>query len=145
MTSEIDYVTISAAYMGNMTLSSASIDIEDIIITIPPPVGEGFPTWLLYTIIGGSIFFIGLISFIIYKLTRPKPFEELMKKITDEDIANNFSIISPGVILSIFDQRKGPIPLVEDSRLLIKLILPWVLKSMMLDEGLVQSYFPVKK
>ncbi|MHA1405881.1 MAG: hypothetical protein ACTSSG_00680, partial [Candidatus Heimdallarchaeaceae archaeon] len=119
MTSEIDYVTISAAYMGNMTLSSASIDIEDIIITIPPPVGEGFPTWLLYTIIGGSIFFIGLISFIIYKLTRPKPFEELMKKITDEDIANNFSIISPGVILSIFDQRKGPIPLVEDHSLSI--------------------------
>jgi len=73
----------------------------------------------MYTIIGGSIALVAIISFIIYKLTRPKPFEALMEKITDEEIATYYSIMSPGVILSIFDQKKGPIPLVEDHSLSI--------------------------
>ncbi len=40
-----------------------------------------------------------------------------MKKITDEEIVLNYSILSPGIMLSIFDQRKGPIPLVTDHSL----------------------------
>ena len=58
-----------------------------------------------------------LIAFIVYKVTRPKEFEELMSKLADEDIALNFSIMSPGVVLTIFDQRKGPTPLLEDHSL----------------------------
>ena len=72
---------------------------------------------MLATIIGGSVLIAAIISFIIYKVTRPKPFEELMKKITDEEVALNYSILSPGVVLSIFDQRKGPIPLVSEHSL----------------------------
>ncbi|MFW9852747.1 MAG: hypothetical protein ACFFDS_07390, partial [Candidatus Thorarchaeota archaeon] len=97
----------------------ASFILEDVIITFPPPEPEVFPKWLMYTIIGGSIALVAIISFIIYKLTRPKPFEALMEKITDEEIATYYSIMSPGVVLTIFDQKKGPIPIIDDHSLSI--------------------------
>jgi hypothetical protein len=119
LTDEMAYIALEASYDGTPTQDSASFILQDVIITFPPPEPEVFPKWLMYTIIGGSIALVAIISFIIYKLTRPKPFEALMEKITDEEIATYYSIMSPGVILSIFDQRKGPIPLVEDHSLSI--------------------------
>ncbi|MHA1201943.1 MAG: hypothetical protein ACTSQ4_05410 [Candidatus Heimdallarchaeaceae archaeon] len=114
MTEDIAFVIIEGVYDGDDYFDITSFILEEIIITIPSP---GLPAWLLYTIIGGSILIAGIISFIIFKATRPKPFEELMKKITDEEIVLNYSILSPGIMLSIFDQRKGPIPLVTDHSL----------------------------
>jgi hypothetical protein len=40
-----------------------------------------------------------------------------MESITEEEINLNLSLLSPGVILSIFDQKKGPIPLIHDHSL----------------------------
>ncbi len=117
--SNVDYVRIMVDYDGSGILDEIQFEYEDIIITIPPPEAAKLPTWILALIIGGSILIAGIISFIIYKATRPKPFEDLMKKVTDEEIALNYSILSPGIMLSIFDQRKGPIPLVTDHSLSI--------------------------
>jgi hypothetical protein len=110
---EMAYIIVEGRYNGTNTQGTASFILEDIIITIPPPEPEVFPRWLLYTIIAGSIFLIAIISFIVYRLTRPKSFEQLMEEVTNEEMALNYSIVSPGVVLSIFDQSKGPIPLVS--------------------------------
>ena len=112
-----EHIRISAGFEGNATIDPIAFAVEDIVITFPPPEAGKFPQWLLYLIIGGSIGVAAIISLIIYKVTRPKSFEELMERVTAEDIALNYSIMSPGVILTIFDQRKGPIPLVADHSL----------------------------
>lgn len=114
MGENIDYIIIQGIYEGGDIHSVSQFIFEDIIITIPPP---GIPSWILYLIIGGSLVILGIISLIIYKVTRPKPFVQLMSKISNEEIALNYSIVSPGVVLSIFDQRKGPIPLISDHSL----------------------------
>ncbi|MBY9002051.1 MAG: hypothetical protein KGD64_14120, partial [Candidatus Heimdallarchaeota archaeon] len=113
----ISSIEIEAGYVGDATRDQIKFRYDGIVITFPPPEAEKLPNWLLGLIIGGSILIAGIISFIIYKATRPKPFEDLMKKVTDEEIALNYSILSPGIMLSIFDQRKGPIPLVTDHSL----------------------------
>jgi hypothetical protein len=116
MSPDIDYIRIEATFDGDNFRDSASFELEKEVIRIVPP---GFPSWMLYLIIGGSILVVALIAFIVYKVTRPKEFEELISKLTDEDIALNYSIVSPGVVLTIFDQRKGPTPLLEDHSLTI--------------------------
>ncbi len=117
LNSNISSIKIEAGFLGDDTRDQTQFTFDGIVITYPPPEAEELPVWLLALIIGGSILIAGIISFIIYKATRPKPFEELMKKITDEEIVLNYSILSPGIMLSIFDQRKGPIPLVTDHSL----------------------------
>ncbi|GAH60637.1 unnamed protein product, partial [marine sediment metagenome] len=115
--SSISSIEIEAEYQGDETRDQIQFKFDTVVVTFPPPEAEELPVWLLGLIIGGSILIAGILSFIIYKATRPKPFEELMKKITDEEIVLNYSILSPGIMLSIFDQRKGPIPLVTDHSL----------------------------
>ncbi|MCK4609714.1 MAG: hypothetical protein KAU62_01020, partial [Candidatus Heimdallarchaeota archaeon] len=117
LNSSMDHIIIEGSYEGQDTTDDASFVVEDPIITIPLPEAVKFPQWLLYLIIGGSIGVAAIISLIIYKVTRPKSFDELMERVTGEDIALNYSIMSPGVILTIFDQRKGPIPIVADHSL----------------------------
>jgi len=117
MSSNIAYIQLSGYYAGGETTDSFSFILGESVIMVPLPISEEFPKWLLYTIIGGSIGLAAIISFIIYKLTRPKSFEELLDKVTTEEIALSYSIMSPGVILTIFDQRKGPIPIVGDHSL----------------------------
>lgn len=119
LNSSISSIEIEAGFLGDDTRDQTQFRFDGIVITYPPPEAEELPVWLLGLIIGGSILIAGIISFIIYKATRPKPFEELMKKISDEEIALSYSILSPGIMLSIFDQRKGPIPLVTDHSLSI--------------------------
>ncbi|MHA1318115.1 MAG: hypothetical protein ACTSQ6_11465, partial [Candidatus Heimdallarchaeaceae archaeon] len=43
--------------------------------------------------------------------------DEILNSISDNDIVMNMTRICPGVVLSIFDQRKGAIPLVSDHSL----------------------------
>ncbi|MHA2309164.1 MAG: hypothetical protein ACXABJ_07795, partial [Candidatus Heimdallarchaeaceae archaeon] len=50
-------------------------------------------------------------------LTRRKPFQQILDEIPDEEIENVYGTLSPGVVLSIFDQKKGPVPLVSDHNL----------------------------
>ncbi len=116
LTADIDFIAIEASYGGGDKFDEVKLEFEEYIQTILPPE-TGIPQEILILIIVGSLILMGIISFIIYKVTRPKPFEELMKKITDEEIVLNYSILSPGIMLSIFDQRKGPIPLVTDHSL----------------------------
>ncbi|OLS29792.1 MAG: hypothetical protein HeimAB125_21360 [Candidatus Heimdallarchaeota archaeon AB_125] len=111
----IAYIGVKASYLGTPIFDIIEKEFDEIIVTYPPP--EGFPRWLLYVLIGGSIGVAAIVSYVVYKLTRPKSFEELMEKVAIEDIALNYSIMSPGVILTIFDQRKGPIPLIGDHSL----------------------------
>jgi hypothetical protein len=117
LNSTMDYIEIEGEYYGSPTLDYVSFALESPVITIPLPEAEEFPKWLLYLLIGGSIGVAAIVSLIIYKVTRPKPFEEILANITDEEILEKFHIMSPGIILTIFDQRKGPIPLVGDNSL----------------------------
>jgi hypothetical protein len=117
LNSTIDNIRITAEYPGEETTNYKLFSLENPVITIPLPEAEEFPKWLLYLLIGGSIGLAAIVSLIIYKVTRPKPFEEILANITDKELLENFHIMSPGVILTIFDQRKGPIPLVGDNSL----------------------------
>jgi len=114
MSEGIEYIDIEVFFDGNDQYDISSSVLDEPVYALTPP---GLPSWLLYTIIGGSLFLGLIVSLIIYKIVKPKPFKDLMEKITEEQIALNYSIMSPGVILSIFDQRKGPVPLVMDHSL----------------------------
>ncbi|MCK4844589.1 MAG: hypothetical protein KAS95_02845, partial [Candidatus Heimdallarchaeota archaeon] len=117
LSEDIDFIAIEASYGGqNNKFDEVQFEFEEYIITILPPE-TGLPQHLLIIIIVGCIILIGIVSFVVYKVTKSKPFEELMKNITDEEIALKYSILSPGIVLSIFDQRKGPISLVLDHSL----------------------------
>jgi len=72
----------------------------------------GLPLNIILIIAASALVFIIVLSFVIYRVVRARPFEELMEKVTDEDIQAKIDKVSPGVILSIFDQSKGPIPLI---------------------------------
>ena len=116
ITDEINYIDIVANYEGDNFFGVTASELDSSVYSIPPP---GLPSWLLYTIIGGSLALALIVSIIVYRLTRRKPFQEFLDNITDEEIENSYTIISPGVVLSIFDQRKGPVPLVMDHSLKI--------------------------
>ena len=118
LTADIDFIAIEASCGGGDKYDEVKLEFEEYIQTILPP-DTGIPLYILVLIIVGSIILMGIISTVIYKVTRPKSFEVIMKQITDEEIVLNYSILSPGIILSIFDQRKGPIPLVLDHSLSI--------------------------
>ncbi|MCG3220815.1 MAG: hypothetical protein H7641_05485, partial [Candidatus Heimdallarchaeota archaeon] len=117
MSEEIEYVDVEASYDGSSFYGIASSELEAPVYSIQPP---GLPSWLLYTIIGGSLVLALIVSIIVYKVTRRKPFLQFLEEITDEDVNNNYSLVSPGVVLSIFDQRKGPVPLVMDHSLKVE-------------------------
>ena len=65
----------------------------------------------------GALVLIAIISFVIYKVTRSKPFEELMENVEEDEITMRLTEINPGVVLNIFDQQKGAIPLVGEHNL----------------------------
>ncbi|MHA1200230.1 MAG: hypothetical protein ACTSQF_12965 [Candidatus Heimdallarchaeaceae archaeon] len=110
MTSDIDYVLITVYFSGNEYTESKYLEFEETIKTI----SAGIPPHILYPVIAGSILLIAIIVYIIFKLTRPKPFDEILEKITEEEITEKLIQINPGVILVFFDQRKGPTPMIQD-------------------------------
>ena len=114
MSEDISYIGISAIYEGNNFLGSISFELEELIRSQKPP---GLPSSILYGIIAGSILLIAIISFVIYKVTRTKPFEQLMEEVEDSEILASLVEINPGVILNIFDQQKGAIPLIGEHNL----------------------------
>ena len=114
ITEDIEYIAISASYGGSPILGDISFELEDFVRSIKPP---GLPTSILYAIIAGAIFFVVIISLIIYKVTRPKPFEQLMEEVEEAEIIAQMLDLNPGVILNIFDQQKGAIPLVGEHNL----------------------------
>lgn len=86
--------------------------MEEPVLAVPSE--GGIPPEIIVIIVAGSVLLMIIISFIVYKVTRPKSFEEILEEITEEDIKQNIVQLIPGVILSIFDQRKGPTPLLGD-------------------------------
>lgn len=114
MSEDIDYLLIAVTYDGGDFVDLSYSEMDEKVVKIIP---SGFPSWLLYTLIGGSLFVILIISLIVYRVTRGKPFEEVMEDITVDDIMERYEELSPGVILTIFDQKKGPIPLIASHSL----------------------------
>ncbi|MCK5159212.1 MAG: hypothetical protein KAR08_08645, partial [Candidatus Heimdallarchaeota archaeon] len=76
MSDEIDYIDIEASYAGSDIYGITASVLEEPVYSIPPP---GLPSWLLYTIIGGSLALALIVSIIVYKLTRRKPFQQFLE------------------------------------------------------------------
>ena len=114
MTEEIEQIRIYATFEGDQFLDVASFELGDFVISIPPP---GIETWLLLTIIGGVVLLAVIASVVVYRLTKKKPFEIYLSKIPDQDITMKLTELCQGAILSIFDQKKGAIPLVVEHSL----------------------------
>ncbi|MGC9779715.1 MAG: hypothetical protein HZR80_10775 [Candidatus Heimdallarchaeota archaeon] len=96
---------------ANFYSSTINSDVLQVIV----PSGLSLQ-WIII-IIALAVLFSLVMGFVIYRVVRARPFEELMCKVSEEDIKANMETMSPGVILSIFDQKKGPIPLVGDHAL----------------------------
>ncbi|NHK30241.1 MAG: hypothetical protein FK730_02740 [Asgard group archaeon] len=110
ITDNMDYIIVKVSYNGSLIYDSiVSTFAENIYAT-----KSGIETWLIYVIAGGSLFFVIATALVVSRLVRTKPFDQLMEKVTEVDISENMAKMSPGVILSIFDQTKGPIPLIQN-------------------------------
>ncbi len=114
MTEEIDHIAITATFSGNVILENISFEFEDIVESIKP---SGIPNYVLYSIIAGSLLLMGLISYITYKIIKPKSFEKLLEKIEEQEVTMKLNELCPGVILCIFDQKRGAMPLVSEHSL----------------------------
>ncbi|MCG3221578.1 MAG: hypothetical protein H7641_09385, partial [Candidatus Heimdallarchaeota archaeon] len=114
MTEDIDHIEISATFEGDQIRDVVFLELGDTIISILPP---GIESWLLYTIISGVVLLAVIASIIVYRLTRKKPFEVYLDKIPDQDITMKLTEMCQGAILSIFDQKKGAVPLVVEHSL----------------------------
>lgn len=110
LTKEIEQIAVSATFEGSSILDGIFQEFSEIITTIK----AGLSPVILYSIVGVSVFLLGLVAFIVYKATKRKPFEKYLDKVSTNDLVLKINEICPGVILSIFDQRKGPVPLISD-------------------------------
>jgi len=109
-TEDLDHISVDVSFEGSDILGNISLDFSQSIVVIK----AGLQSWLLYTIIGGSLVIIAIVSLIIYRATRSTPFEDLLSKVTEEDVMIKLQEFCPGVILTIFDQRQGAIPILTD-------------------------------
>ena len=114
ITSDMDHIAISVEYPGDPIYGSKLIELNEFINAVKP---TGLSSTLLYIIIAAAVVLAGIISFVVYKLTRTKPIEKIMEEIEEEEITSKLAAINPGVILNIFDQRKGAVPLVSSHNL----------------------------
>jgi len=108
MTDDIDYVIVKVVYEGSLIYDPTEAEYSANIFAI----SGGLSRNMIIIIAASTLVFIIALSFVIYRVVRARPFEELMEKVSDEDIEAKADKVSPGVILSIFDQSKGPIPLI---------------------------------
>jgi len=112
ITSDMDHIAISVEYLGTGPIyGSGQLDFNDFINAIKPP---GLSSTWLYIIIAGAVILAAIISYVVYKLTRSPPIDEVIIEVTESEIMEKLATINPGVILNIFDQRRGAIPLVSD-------------------------------
>jgi len=108
MTDDIDYVIVKVVYEGSLIYDPTEAEYSANIFAI----SGGLSRNMIIIIAASTLIFIIALSFVIYRVVRARPFEELMEKVSDEEIEAKTAKVSPGVILSIFDQSKGPIPLI---------------------------------
>ncbi len=110
LSEEIEQIAISASFEGSEILGVVHFEYEEIVKTVK----AGLSPVILYSIIGISIILLILVAFIVYKATKSKPFTKYLEKVPPQDLIMRLNEVCPGVILSIFDQNKGPIPLISD-------------------------------
>jgi hypothetical protein len=110
LSAEIDQIAIAATFNGSEILGDVHFEYEEIVKTIK----AGLSLALLYSIIGGGIILLALVAFVVYRATKKKPFEKYLDSVETQDLMMRLNEICPGVVLSIFEQRKGPIPLISD-------------------------------
>ncbi len=120
VTEDMDYILVLAVFEG----STIYDPISDVFGENIYAISAGMSLQIILIIVGAAVLFSIIIGFVIYRLARARPFEELMEKVSEEDIEKNMEKISPGVVLSIFDQKKGPIPLVGNHSLETSLYKP---------------------
>ncbi|HUU78123.1 MAG TPA: Ig-like domain-containing protein [candidate division Zixibacteria bacterium] len=114
LTEEMESITVSVLYEGNDIYDPLNTSYQGSILAIPP---SGLPLKILIIIIVSAIVVSVVIGFVVYRLVRARPFEELLEKVSEEEIIGSMEKLSPGVILTLFDQTKGPIPLVGNHSL----------------------------
>lgn len=108
MTEDMEYVIVKVVYNGGAIYDPINTEFESNILAI----SGGLSLNMILIIAASALLFVIVLSFVIYRVVRARPFDELMEKVSDEDIEAKTDKVSPGVILSIFDQSKGPIPLI---------------------------------
>lgn len=113
ITEDMDYVLVLAVFDGSPIYDPISDVFGENIYAI----SAGLSLQIILIIVGAAVLFSIIIGFVIYRVVRARPFEELMEKVSEEDIEKNMEKISPGVVLSIFDQKKGPTPLIGNHSL----------------------------
>ena len=114
MSEEIEQITFSATFEGNTILDSIVKDSQEIIVSVKPP---GLASWLLYVIIGASVLALAIVSFIIYRTVKSTPYETILSRIQDQDVIMKLTELCPGGLLTIFDQRRGAVPLITEHSL----------------------------
>ncbi|MHA1532011.1 MAG: hypothetical protein ACTSR6_08435, partial [Candidatus Heimdallarchaeota archaeon] len=124
ITEDMDYITVLVAYEASDIYGDIYDPISDIFGENIYAVSAGLTLQTILIIVAAAVLFSIVMGFVIYRVVRARPFEELMEKVTEEDILKNMEKISPGVVLSIFDQKKGPIPLVGNHSLETSLYKP---------------------
>ena len=110
LSEDIDHIEIEAFFEGSDTLGDVFLKYDQIMNVIT----GGLSPAVLYSIIGVSIFLLILVAFIVYKASKRKPFDKYLSKVSSQDLIMRLNELCPGVILSIFDQKKGPIPLISE-------------------------------
>ena len=113
MTDEMAYIGVFAEYSGdqNNFFGSTSFELNQVIRSVKP---SGLQPIFLYLIIAAAVILMAIVSFVVYKLTRTQPIDEVIVEITESEIMDKLATINPGVILNIFDQRRGAVPLVSN-------------------------------
>jgi hypothetical protein len=114
VTEDMDYILVLVVYEAKDFTGDFYDPISDVFDESIYAIKTGLDTWIIYTIAGGSLLFVIATAIVVSRLVRAKPFDQLMDRVSDEDISENMVIMSPGVVLSIFDQTKGPIPLLQN-------------------------------
>ncbi len=114
MTEDIDFITARIVYEGDDTHDFIEQIIADPIYTIPP---LGLPKYIIYIIIASSIGLAVIASYIVYRIVRKKSIEKAMAEIDEQTILQNLDRINPGVVLCIFEQTRGAMPLVREDSL----------------------------
>ncbi|MHA1446222.1 MAG: hypothetical protein ACTSSN_06000, partial [Candidatus Heimdallarchaeaceae archaeon] len=114
MSEDIEQITFSANFEGNTILDSIVKESQEIIVSVKPP---GLASWLLYVIIGASVLALAIVSFIIYRTVKSTPYETILSRIQDQDVIMKLTELCPGGLLTIFDQRRGAVPIITEHSL----------------------------
>ena len=82
VTEEMESIYVSVSFDGNNLYDEISTTYDTVII----PISAGLEMKWIVTIIVGAIAFSLAMAFVVYRLVRAKPFEELMEKVSEKDL-----------------------------------------------------------